>query len=143
MTPIASQQATQEDRFGLKLAAHLSASSSALPPDLSARLKAARMQAIAQRKVSVAYAAAQQVGSGPMATLAWGTAPNHKPNWWLRLGSLLPLLALLIGLVFIANMQEDQHVRDVAEIDAALLLDELPPAAFADPGFVQFLKASR
>lgn len=143
MTTIPSQQATQEDRFGLKLAAHLSAASNDLPPDFSERLKAARMQALAQRKVSVAYAAPQQVGNGPVATLAWGAAPSNKPNWWLRLGSLLPLLALLIGVLFIANMQEDQHTRDLAEVDAALLLDELPPAAFADPGFVQFLKVSR
>lgn len=143
MTTSPPQHATQEDRFGLKLAAHLSAASSALPPDFSERLKAARMQAVAQRKVSAAYAAPQQMGAGPVAILAWGTDPSNKPNWWLRLGSLLPLLALVIGVLFIANMQEDQHTRDLAEVDAALLLDELPPAAFADPGFVQFLKASR
>ncbi|MBC7611256.1 MAG: DUF3619 family protein, partial [Polaromonas sp.] len=29
------------------------------------------------------------------------------------------------------------------EVDAALLTDELPPAAFSDPGFVQFLKVTR
>jgi hypothetical protein len=28
----------------------------------------------------------------------------------------------------------------LAEVDVALLTDELPPAAFADPGFLQFLK---
>jgi hypothetical protein len=31
----------------------------------------------------------------------------------------------------------------VAEFDQALLTDDLPPAAYADPGFVQFLKSSR
>ena len=30
----------------------------------------------------------------------------------------------------------------MAEVDAALLTDDLPPAAYADPGFVQFLKTS-
>ena len=32
---------------------------------------------------------------------------------------------------------------EVAEVDAALLTDDLPPAAFSDPGFVQFLKTTR
>ena len=38
---------------------------------------------------------------------------------------------------------EDINQKAVAEVDAALLIDELPPAAFADPGFVQFLKSTR
>jgi hypothetical protein len=29
---------------------------------------------------------------------------------------------------------------DIASLDSALLLDELPPDAYTDPGFVQFLK---
>ena len=29
-----------------------------------------------------------------------------------------------------------------AEVDAALLTDDLPPAAYADPGFAQYLKSS-
>jgi hypothetical protein len=28
----------------------------------------------------------------------------------------------------------------LAEVDSALLIDDLPPAAYADPGFLQFLK---
>ena len=28
-----------------------------------------------------------------------------------------------------------------AELDAALLTDDLPPAAYSDPGFLQYLKA--
>ena len=30
-----------------------------------------------------------------------------------------------------------------AEIDALLLSDDLPPGAYADPGFVEFLKKPR
>jgi hypothetical protein len=35
-------------------------------------------------------------------------------------------------------MQE--QVDAAAEIDAALLADDLPPAAYSDPGFLAFLK---
>ena len=31
---------------------------------------------------------------------------------------------------------------EIAEVDAALLTGDLPPSAYADPGFVQFLKSS-
>ena len=55
----------------------------------------------------------------------------------------LPLVALVAGLVLIHTILNDIRASDVAEVDAALLTDDLPPAAYADPGFVQFLKAGR
>ena len=30
---------------------------------------------------------------------------------------------------------------EVAEVDAAILTDDLPPSAYTDPGFAQFLKS--
>ena len=33
-------------------------------------------------------------------------------------------------------------MSDLAEIDTALLVDDLPPAAYSDPGFIQFLRQS-
>ena len=33
-------------------------------------------------------------------------------------------------------------LQELAEIDTALLVDDLPPAAYSDPGFVQFLRQS-
>ena len=38
-------------------------------------------------------------------------------------------------------MQVDNRANELAaEVDAALLTDDLPPAAYTDPGFAQFLK---
>ena len=45
------------------------------------------------------------------------------------------------GLVVINFSQDAYSTAEVAEVDAALLTDDLPPSAYADPGFVQFLKA--
>ena len=56
--------------------------------------------------------------------------------------SAVPLLALVVGLVVINMAQDERAANDVAEVDAALLTDDLPPAAYSDPGFVQFLKTS-
>jgi hypothetical protein len=50
------------------------------------------------------------------------------------------LLALVLGLIAINTIQNDDNANELAEIDAALLTDDLPPAAYTDPGFAQFLK---
>ena len=54
----------------------------------------------------------------------------------------MPLLALVFGLIAINIIQDDNRANELAEIDAELLTDDLPPAAFTDPGFTQFLKIS-
>jgi hypothetical protein len=41
----------------------------------------------------------------------------------------------------IHSAQTDRRASELAEVDAALLTDDLPPSAYADPGFVQFLKS--
>ena len=64
-------------------------------------------------------------------------------GWWVKLGSALPLVALLAGLVLIQHSQDDEQVSAAAEVDAALLADDVPPKAYSDPGFVEFLKAPR
>ena len=65
---------------------------------------------------------------------------SSQSVWWGRLAATLPLLALLIGLIMIDAIQGDDRAKDLAEIDAAILTDDLPPTAYADPGFTHFLK---
>lgn len=131
-----------QDRFALKATSYLSAGASDLPYDISERLRAARVQAIAQRKTASVQTAGNSfnVGGGT-AALSWG-APDGL-GWWGRIGSVMPLIALVVGLLTINSVQNDNRAQEVAEVDAALLTDDLPPAAFSDPGFVQFLKTSR
>ena len=59
-----------------------------------------------------------------------------------RLASFLPLLALIFGLIAINVIQDDDRANELAEVDSALLTDDLPPAAYVDPGFSHFLKVS-
>jgi hypothetical protein len=61
-------------------------------------------------------------------------------NVWSRLASLMPLIALVAGLAFIQHITDDDRANELAEVDSALLTDDLPPSAYADPGFLQFLK---
>ena len=130
-----------QDRFGVKTAAYLSAASSSLPYDISERLRAARAQAVSKRKIAKTQAAGGVVSSGGSAALTWGS--DEGLGWWGRIGSVIPLIALVVGLLAINSIQNDNRAQELAEVDSALLTDELPPAAFADPGFVQFLKITR
>ena len=49
-------------------------------------------------------------------------------------------MALLVGLVMIQRWQTTAQISVAAEVDAALLADDLPPTAYRDAGFVEFLK---
>jgi Protein of unknown function (DUF3619) len=128
-----------QDRYGLKVAARLSDSIDDLPYEISERLRAAHMQALAHRKVAQTRTASVLAASGGVATLTFG---EEGLNLWSRLASALPLVALVAGLVAINMIQDNDGAREVAEVDTALLTDDLPPAAYADPGFLQYLKAS-
>ena len=130
-----------QERFALKAASYLTAGTADLPYEISERLRAARAQAVSKRKIALSQTAGSLVNSGSGAALTWGS--NEGLNWWSRIGSVVPLIALVVGLLTINSVQSDNRAREIAEVDSALLTDELPPAAFADPGFIQFLKASR
>lgn len=129
-----------QDRYGLKTASYLSAGAADLPYEISERLRAARVQAVSKRKIVKMETAGSVVNAGGSAALSWGS--DDGLSWWARIGSVLPLIALVVGLLAINSIQSDNRDQEVAEVDAALLTDELPPAAFADPGFLQFLKAT-
>jgi hypothetical protein len=131
-------------RFGLRVAARLSEGSRELPHDISERLKASRELALERARLARRAEAAtstQVSGSGPAATLTLGG--GSKSDRWLKLASALPMAALVAGFLFIAHAHTRQQIAAAAEIDAALLSDDVPPAAYSDPGFVEFLKTPR
>jgi hypothetical protein len=133
------QNQLAEDRFGLRVTAYLSDATDHLPYDISERLRAARVQALGKQKVTITGTATSVVTSGGVAMLTFG---NERLNWKNRMIAVLPLLALVLGLIVISVIQNDNRTNDLAEIDAALLTDDLPPTAYTDPGFAQFLKLS-
>ena len=130
-----------QDRFALKTVSYLSTSASDLPHDISERLRAARAQAVAKRKIVKIQTGGSTVNLGGSAAITWGSSDGL--GWWGRIGSVMPLIALVVGMLTINSIQSDNRTREIAEVDAALLTDDLPPAAFSDPGFLQFLKTNR
>ncbi len=126
-----------QDRFGRRVAARLSEGTEQLPRDIAERLRAARVRATAQRKLEITMPV-------PSPALAGAGGPGHAGDGlglWARLASVLPGVVLAAGLVTIHGIQNELRASEVAEVDAALLTDDLPPAAYTDPGFVRFLQS--
>lgn len=135
---IAGGPETLEARFALRIAAALSEQSQQVPHDISERLRVAREQALESAR-------ATRRAEAPVWATAGGAARSDGHGWgrvgW-RFGAALPLIALICGLILIQQHQLDTQVSAAAEIDAALLADDVPPAAYNDPGFVEFLKSA-
>jgi hypothetical protein len=127
-----------ESRFALRVASRLSQAAEPIPADVAERLRFAREQALARaRAARVDTAPAVVARSGGAAAL------GGPPSRWVKIAAVVPLVLLVAGLLLIDAWHRRQQVDAAAEIDAAILADDLPPRAYGDPGFVEFLKAPR
>jgi hypothetical protein len=134
-----------QSRFALRVVARLSEQCERPRHDVSERLRFAREKAIdlaRARRVASATPVLQTAGGGA-SVLMLGVGMRSPWRWFVRLASVLPLLALVAGLVLIQNQHVRERIAATAEIDFDLLSDELPPTAYSDPGFLEFLKATR
>jgi|JFJP01.1.fsa_nt_gi trans-aconitate methyltransferase len=129
------------DRFGARVAQRLSDASNELPHDISERLRAARVQAVDKRKWVLTQSASVLFANSRSGIMLAGHGDGHS-NWWTRLGAVGLLLTLVLGLFAIDVIQDELMAQELADIDSALLTDDLPPAAYLDAGFAQFLKTS-
>lgn len=126
-----------EARLALRLVAHLNAQVDGLPPDVQERLRFAREQAVTRARAAGGAAVSGAVGISNSGALLLG---SFVP-WLQRVGSVLPLLLLLGGLLVIQQWSSRERVLAAAEIDTLLLADALPPTAYGDPGFAEFLRS--
>lgn len=128
---------TLQTRFALRVAARLTERADELGPDISERLRFAREKALERALAGRTAEGTVAVGSGRYGTMLLGRAAG---TWWRKLALVLPALALAGGLVMIQRTQDSSQINAAAEVDEALLSDELPPSAYSDAGFAEFLK---
>ena len=144
-----------QERFARRCVAHLAAGK--LPHDITERLRAAREQALTvQRRVFV-----EQVVLQP-ATVARGAGSPSFLNGFGALGDwgggtgarwLAGAALAFIAAVMLLNIQRPARqapapmpalsapaASPLALMDVALVTDPLPPHAYADPGFMHFLR---
>ena len=123
-----------ESRFARNIAARLSERAENVAPEIGERLRFAREKALAAGRAARSNVELQSAGDGS-AMLGFSRSP-----WWQRIASVLPLAALVGGLLLIEDWQTRSQISVAAEVDAALLGDDLPINAYSDPGFIEYLK---
>lgn len=129
------QSMSQQDRLGRELASRLAESVQTLPHDVSERLRVARQVALSKHSRAMPASSMVHNGNGSLAL--------QGDFWlWRFAASFTPLMMLIAGLIALNLLFNDDRASELADLDTAILTDDLPPAAYADPGFAQFLKAS-
>lgn len=136
---------TVHARYAARISACLSEQAQTAGHDVSERLRFARERALAhaRERRAVAPVPVHTVGHGNVGALALGGGPRPASPWWSKVASVLPLLALLGGLLMIQHQHSRDQITAAAEIDFDLLVDEVPPTAYSDRGFLEYLKAPR
>lgn len=135
-----NQHLSPDQHFGKRVATYLDHGNQQLPYDISERLRAARTRAIASRKVNqleLKNADDVQMQSNGSLRMPF---PSKAHDLYNLVISFIPLICLAAGLMLLYEFHNDQTAMELAEIDSALLVDDLPPHAYTDPAFVDFLK---
>jgi hypothetical protein len=103
-----------------------------LPAATVDRLASARKVAMARKKAHAPVLVAQRQLAGPAGGML-------SFAWLGRMGVAIPLLALVAGLAGVYQYEQQQRIAEIAELDAAVLSDELPLTAYLDHGFNAYL----
>lgn len=128
---------TLEARFALRVAARLTERTDDLGLDLTERLRFAREKALERAAAARRAESNSVVGAGRSGAATLGRAGG---GWWRKLALVMPVFALAGGLFMIQRWQDNTQITAAAEVDTALLSDDLPPTAYSDAGFAEFLK---
>ncbi len=118
-----------ELHFIFKVRQHLNRGLYELRPETTDRLAAARQMALAHQKQTAAQSVLATAGS-------YFQIQFEGP----RIKQFIAALALAACAITASFWVADQRVKELSEIDSALLSDELPVSAFIDKGFSEWLK---
>ena len=138
-------QQNHEYRIARQICSILDESADQIPASIGERLAAARRMALANKKAENAQSVPRLAPAGADQDTSFGLDGHTGRDLFAplrKLGLLWTMLALITGLLGIGYWQYEEHIADLADIDAAMLTDELPPEAYADHGFHAFLRAN-
>ncbi len=104
------------------------------------RLENARKLALSRMGQPLASSQLSQVSLGGGASLALFSG-GGKFGWLsMFAGAVAPLVLVAAGLFATSQWSDRQRADEVAEVDAAMLADDLPISLYADRGFGVFIK---
>ena len=104
-----------------------------LPASTTDRLAAARAQALARKKADAPVRAKSRQRT------AFDVSSLFSMQWVARAAVVAPLLAMVAGMVGVYQYEHEQRAAELAELDAAVLSDDLPLTAYTDHGFNAYL----
>jgi hypothetical protein len=127
----------KEVNFAYKVRHALNERLDTLPAPTAERLAAARKAALSRKKkdAPVRVLAIQRALAGNV-----GNFVRQPMSWWGRVGLVIPVLVLVVGLIGIFQYERQQHIDETADMDVAMLTDDLPLTAYADHGFNAYLE---
>jgi hypothetical protein len=127
---------TRDINFAYKVRHALNEHAELLPEATVDRLAAARKAALAHKKSD---APARVMVAQPAFAGHAGAFFDQPLSWLGRLGVAAPLVlgaALFVGMY---QSAQQERISELADIDAAVLADELPLTAYLDHGFNAYL----
>jgi hypothetical protein len=142
---MSSAPETKELEFARQLRRALDENAAGIPHATVDRLAAARRAALARKKAEpaeVRVVAPVLVAAGMPGPMPAPLAPRQRSRLR-RFAFAWPLVALVVGLVAIAYWEDYQRTAELADIDAAMLSDDLPLNAYLDHGFNAYLSRAR
>jgi len=149
-----------EQAEALKICRHLDRATEHLPYRVTERLTGARAAALAKVAAAPSQRALQTPAlpadvPGGLDSRAEkrdekradkrtdGRADRGTPLWWRVAATAVPLVLLAVGVVVVDTVRQEQSAAELAEVDSALLTDDVPLVAYADHGFGVYIKNTR
>lgn len=129
--------------FAYKVRRAMTESTEQIPETTLERLKAARELALSCQKQAAPSKALAFGGILAGSNGASFSQKSSEQSWFRKIWIILPLLVFALGLYGIYEHEQEQQINDLAEIDAAVLVDELPPDAYLDNGFNAYLNQEK
>jgi hypothetical protein len=124
---------TDDINLAYKIRHALNENLDTLPASTTDRLAAARALAMSRKKADAPVARQQQ--QRPL----FDVRAVFSTQWMARAAVAAPLLAMVIGLAGVYQVEREQRVAELADLDAAVLSDDLPLTAYTDHGFNAYL----
>ncbi|CAN7449896.1 DUF3619 family protein [Trinickia sp. LjRoot230] len=143
---MSSAPETTELDFAHKLCRALDENAARLPASAVDRLAAARRVALARKKPETVAAAAFApvlAHAGAVPRDASRERPERPVTPLRRFMRVWPVVVLVASVAVIAYWENLQRAAELADIDAAMLNDDLPLNAYLDHGFNAYLSRAR
>ncbi len=119
-----------ENQTAYAIRRELDQAAESLPSSVTERLQRARAQSL------------DHMADQP--TSFWRRSQVDGPPMFTRFAmTALPVLVVTIGAFGISQWSVDRQTEELAALDEAVLLDELPLTAYADKGFGVFMQNTR